>query len=99
MPWKVHDLVADVALRGDAVGTHDHHVDEAVLHQMAARIVRNHGIRHAVMAKLPGGERSTLVSRPRLICKNMYGQASVVRHVDWCCRWRESTVASQPALQ
>jgi hypothetical protein len=50
------DLVADVTLRRGAVGADDGHVDEAVLHQVAAGVVRDHRMRHAMVEKFPGGE-------------------------------------------
>src|SRR6476620_5904018 len=47
------DLVADVAVRGHPVGTDDGEVDHGMLHEMAAGIVRNDGMRDAVLAELP----------------------------------------------
>ena len=65
------DLVATSPVRGDAVGADDREIDHAVLHQMAAGIVGDHGVRHAVLAELPGGERGALVARPRLVDPDM----------------------------
>src|SRR5262249_20026619 len=76
------DLVADVAVGGDPVRPHDHHVDHAVLHQVAAGIIRDHRVRHAVLAELPGSERGALVARTRLVDPAMERHALIVRHVD-----------------
>ena len=69
------DLVADVADGGYAVGAHDRQVDHAVLHQVAAGIVRDHRVRHRLLAELPGGERGTLVARAGLVDPHMKRQA------------------------
>ena len=69
-------------MRGDAVGADDDQIDHAVLHQVAAGIVGDHGVRHAVLAELPGGERSALVARPRLVDPDVDGDALVVRGID-----------------
>ena len=61
------DLVADVAVRRDAVGARETHVDAARAHQVAAGVVRDHGVRDAVLAELPRGEARALVARPRLV--------------------------------
>src|SRR5690606_41348486 len=42
------DLVGDIAGRGGAVGAYDAHIDIAMLHQMAAGIVGDDRVRHAV---------------------------------------------------
>ena len=44
-----------------------HEIDPAVLHQMAAGIVGDDGVRHAVLAEFPGGQRRALVARARLV--------------------------------
>ena len=50
------DLVADVAIRGNAIGAYDGEIDPAMLHQMTAGVVGNHGMRHAMVAELPRRE-------------------------------------------
>ena len=67
------DLVGDVAGRGDAVGADDAEIDELLLHEMAAGIVGDDGMRHAVRAELEGGERGALIARPRLVHPHMDG--------------------------
>jgi hypothetical protein len=67
---------------GHPVGADDDQIDHAVLHQMAAGVVGDHGVRHAVMAELPGGQRGALVARPGLIDPDMDGEATVVREID-----------------
>jgi len=47
------DLVGDVPRRRRAVGADDAEIDAAVLHQMAAGIVGDHGMGHAVLQQLP----------------------------------------------
>ena len=49
---------------------------------MAAGVVGDHGVRHAVLAELPGGQRGALVARPRLVDPDMDGDARVVRQID-----------------
>ena len=77
------DLVADVAIGGDAIGADDRQIDHAVLHQMAAGVVGDHGVRHAVMTELPGGERGALIARARLVDPDMDRNAAIMRLVDW----------------
>jgi hypothetical protein len=49
-----------------------------------------------VMAQLPGGQRSALIARARLIGKNMDGQAFVMSRIDWRSR-RSPINRGQPA--
>src|SRR5450755_1601366 len=49
---------------------------------MPAGIVWDYGVRHAVFAELPGGERSALIARPGFVGKDMDGYALVVREID-----------------
>ena len=77
------DLVADIAISGHPVGTHDNVIDHPGLHQMAAGIVRDHRVRHAVLAELPGGERGALVARARLVDPDVDRYAFIVSLVDW----------------
>ena len=76
------DLVADVAIGGDPVGADDGEIDHAVLHQMAAGVVGDHGVRHAVVAEFPGGQRSALIARPGLVDPDMNLQAAIMRQID-----------------
>ncbi len=59
-----------------------HEVHFARAHIIAAGIVGDDGVRHAVGAQLEGGERSALVAGPRFVHPDMNREASVVRHVD-----------------
>ena len=45
------DLVADVAARGGAIRADDAEIDHAMLHQMPAGIVGDHGMRNAMRAE------------------------------------------------
>ena len=76
------DLVADVAGGGHAVGSDDHKIDHAVLHQMAAGVVGDHGVRDAVMPEFPGGERGALIARPGLVDPDVDRDAALMRQVD-----------------
>jgi hypothetical protein len=87
-----------IAIGGDAVGAGDDEIDHAMLHQMASGIVRDHGMRHAAMQKLPGGERGALVAGSGLIDPDMDFQAALVREIP-AVAGPQSTAASQPALQ
>ena len=49
---------------------------------MAAGVVDDHRVGHAVLAELEGGERRALVARPRLVDEDVQRNAAVVRHVD-----------------
>ena len=69
------DLVADIALRRGAVGADDAEIDQAVLHEMAARVVDDDGVRHAVLVEFPRGERRALVARPRFVDPDVDRQA------------------------
>ena len=65
------DLVGDIAIGGDAVGAHDHHVHLARLHVMAAGIVGQDGVRHAMAAQFERGQRGALVARPGFVHPDM----------------------------
>ncbi len=52
------DLVRDIAIRSHAVGADDAEIHEVLLHQMAAGIVGDDGVRHAVAAELEGREEA-----------------------------------------
>ncbi|MGY4283591.1 hypothetical protein ACVWXO_002811 [Bradyrhizobium sp. LM2.7] len=76
------DLVADVPIGGNAVGADDGEIDHAVLHQMPARVVRNHRVRHAVMTELPRRERGALVARAGLVDPDVDLDAALMRQID-----------------
>ncbi len=76
------DLVADVALRGDAVGAGDHEIDQPVLHQMPAGVVGDHRMGNALLAELEGGERGALIARPGLVDPHMERHALLVGEID-----------------
>jgi hypothetical protein len=76
------DLVGDVAARRHPVRADDAQIDETALHQMAARVVGDQRMRHAVLAELESGQRSPLVARPGLIHPHMHGHAPVMREID-----------------
>ena len=57
-----------------------------MLHQVAASVVNDDRVRHAVLAKLPGGQAGTLVAGPGLVNPNVDRDACIVRFVDWCQR-------------
>ena len=76
------DLVADVAIGGHPVGSDDHQVHPAMLHQMAAGVVGDHRMWDAVVPELPGGERGTLVTGPGLIDPNVNGDPTIMRQIN-----------------
>src|SRR5262249_54434527 len=65
------DLVRHVAAGGRGGGAGDAEADEALVHQMAAGIVDDYGVRDAMLAELPGGEAGALVARPGLVDPDM----------------------------
>ena len=76
------DLVADVAARRRPVRADDAEIDLAALHQMAAGIVDDHRVRHAVAAQLPSGQRGALVARTGLVDPDMHRHPGVARLED-----------------
>src|SRR5215469_465142 len=76
------DLVRDIAACGGAVAADDAQIDKALAHQVAAGIVDNDGVRHALLAELPGGEAGALVAWPRLVDPDMDRDAVMVGAVD-----------------
>ena len=75
------DLVRDIAVRRHAVGAHDAEIDLARLHVMAAGIVGDDGVLHAVTAELERGQRCTLIARTRLVHPHMQWDARIMRHI------------------
>ena len=69
-------------VRGHTVRADEYDIHQAVLHQMPAGIVRDHGMRHAVAAEFPRGERGALIARPCFIDIDVNGNACVMRGVD-----------------
>ena len=49
---------------------------------MAAGVVGDHRVRHAVMAEFPGGQRSALIARPGLVDPDVNREAAIVRQID-----------------
>src|SRR5437764_1039039 len=76
-------MVAIADNTGDPVCPYQDHIDHTVLHQVAAGVVRDHGVRNSVLAKLPSGERGALVARARLVDPYVDRGAAIVGHVDW----------------
>ena len=50
---------------------------------MAAYVVGDHGVRHAVLAQFPSSEASPLIAWARLVDVNMDGDAVVESRIDW----------------
>jgi predicted nucleic acid-binding protein len=76
------DLVGEVAARGDPIRAHDHQIDASALHEMAAGVVDDDGVRHAVLGEFERGQRRALIARPRLVDEDVHRRAAVVGHVD-----------------
>ncbi len=72
------DLIGDIAVGGGAVGADDTQIDHPVLHQMAAGVVGDDGVRHAVLAEFPRGQRRTLVARAGFVDPDMDGMPRIV---------------------
>ena len=80
------DLVGHVAGAGDPVASGDDDVDEAVLHEVTAGVVDDHGVGDTVLTQLPGGEACALVPGPGLVDPDVHGDAGVMGGVDGCRR-------------
>src|SRR5262245_47371348 len=76
------DLIGDIAGRGGPVGADDAKVDQFLLHEMAAGIVGDQRVRHAMRAELERGERGALIARSRLVDPNMQVDALVEGAID-----------------
>ena len=72
------DLVAHIAAAGGAVGAHDHRIHLAVLHQVTAGVVHDHGVGHPFLAQFVGGEAGALVAGAGFIHPHMDLQAGAV---------------------
>ena len=57
-----------------------------MLHQVAAGVIDDDGVRYTVPAKLEGRERGALIARARFIDPNVDFDAFVVRLIDRRCR-------------
>ena len=77
------DLVAYVAGARGAVAADDAEIDQTVLHQMAAGVVRDHSMRDSFARKLKGGETRALIPRTRFIDPDMNANAFPDGFVDW----------------
>jgi hypothetical protein len=65
------DLVADVAVGGDAIGADDDPADLAAGHQAGGDVVRLHRHRDAGLLQLPGGQPRALQPGPGLVGVDM----------------------------
>ena len=90
------DLVAHITRRRRAVRADNAHIDLPVLHQMPARIVRDHRMRNAMRAEFIGCERCALIARARFVDPDMHGNTGIMRHIDGCQR-RAPIDTGQPA--
>ena len=76
------DLVAGVAVPGDAVGADDDEVDLALLHQVSAGVVDDQRMRNALLSQFESRERGALVARPSLVDEDMDLESRGLRLVD-----------------
>ena len=53
-----------------------------MLHQMPAGIIGNHGMRHAMRAQFPGGQRRALIARAGFIHPYMHWDTRIMRHIN-----------------
>ncbi len=79
-------LLQACAFGGHPIRTDNCDIDEAVLHQMSASIVRDHCMGHAMPAQFPCGERRALIARPRFIDIDVDGNAGIMCGTCGCCR-------------
>ena len=61
------DLIADIPCRRGSIAPDDDHIDLAPLHEMAAEIIGDHRVRHAVRGKLECRQRSALITWPGFV--------------------------------
>jgi hypothetical protein len=61
------DLVRHVAIRRDAVGPDDRHVDLAARHQVPGHVVGDHRVRDPLLLELPRGEAGALQEGTSLV--------------------------------
>ena len=73
------NLVGHIASVRGAVGAGQHNIHLRMLHQVPAGIVCNYGVRHAMLAQLPGCQARTLVARARLVHPHMHSHTGIVR--------------------
>ena len=71
------DLVGDVTVGRDAVGSREHRVDLAGRHQRRGRAVHDHGERDPERVELPGREPRALEQRPRLADPHVLDETSL----------------------
>jgi len=76
------DLVRHIAICRDAIGADDAQIDFAMLHQMAAGIVGDDGMRHTMRTQLERSQRRALIAWARFIDPDMERQSCVMGHVD-----------------
>jgi hypothetical protein len=80
------DLVADIAVAGNPVGSNNTKIDFVLLHQQAAGVVGDDRVRHPVVTQFEGGQRCALIAWPGLVDPYMHRDTLVVRQVNGCQR-------------
>jgi len=76
------DFVGDVAGGGAAVAADQHNVHHPVLHQVAAGVVGNQGVGHAVVAQFPCRQGGALVARAGFVHPDVDGKTGVMGGID-----------------
>ena len=82
-----------------AVAADDDEIDHAMLHQMAASVVGDHRMRHALVEQFEGGPKTCPDFWGGFVDVNMQREAAPRSLVDRRERGTLSTAQSQPALQ
>ena len=76
------DLIGNVAVQGDAVGTDDDGVDASGQDETRPSAVNDDPVRHTHPAKLPGRQARALEKRPRLANEDLGDTSSLVENAD-----------------
>jgi hypothetical protein len=65
------DLVCNVAIGGDAVGSHNYGLNSALAHEAGRHVVANDSSWNSVRHQFPGCEASALEEGTRFVCEDM----------------------------
>ena len=76
------DLVANITVRCRSVRSSDAKINKAVLHEVPPSIVDDYMMGDAMGAKLPGSQRSALVTGAGFVHPNMHRNTSIMGFVD-----------------
>ena len=92
------DLVADVAVRRDAVSADEDDIDLASLHQRGPGGIHDQRVRHTPRAQFPCGQPRSLEAWARLADPDMQWNARFVGEIDGCCRRAKREGGQRPRI-